>query len=255
MPKSITRPRLVYAAPVSRREVFEGDGIAWLREASLGPEHAIVTSVPDVSEMEAAGTSPTSRTSLSHWRDWAIEIARLACSRIAPRSVVVLYQTDIKVSGRTIDKGYLVHAGAERAGAHCLWHKIVCRTAPGNRTFGRPGYGHWLAFSRELTLPAESSTPDVLPELGPMTWARATPIPALEATCRFLTEHTDCSCVVDPFCGWGTVLAVANEHGLDAIGIELSAKRARKARRLTTRDGDFDLGNVRPDATGDGGPH
>jgi tRNA G10 N-methylase Trm11 len=52
--------------------------------------------------------------------------------------------------------------------------------------------------------------------------------------------------VVDPFCGHGTILAVANEHGLDAVGVELSAKRARKARRLTTRDGAADPGNVRP---------
>jgi tRNA G10 N-methylase Trm11 len=39
--------------------------------------------------------------------------------------------------------------------------------------------------------------------------------------------------VVDPFCGVGTVLAVANETGLDAIGVELNRKRARKARTLT----------------------
>jgi tRNA G10 N-methylase Trm11 len=52
--------------------------------------------------------------------------------------------------------------------------------------------------------------------------------------------------VVDPFCGLGTILAVANEHGLDAIGVELSSKRARKARRLTTADGVVDRGDVVP---------
>ena len=232
-----------------RREVIEGDGISWLAGASLGPEHAIVTSIPDVSELEADGTSPQARTSLQRWRQWAIDLAKLACESVAPMSPVVFYQTDIKVDGRHIDKGYLVHEGAERAGAHCLWHKIVCRTAPGNQTFGRPGYGHWLAFSRELTIAAGASTPDVIGELGPMAWARATPLPALAATCRFLKEHTACTVVVDPFCGWGTVLAVANEHGLDAIGVELSAKRARKARRMTTSDGTIDLGNVRPVGT------
>jgi tRNA G10 N-methylase Trm11 len=69
---------------------------------------------------------------------------------------------------------------------------------------------------------------------------------ALVATCRFLREHTACRVVVDPFCGHGTVLAVANEFGLDAVGVELSAKRARKARRMTTRDGEADRGNVEP---------
>ena len=33
----------------------------------------------------------------------------------------------------------------------------------------------------------------------------------------------------DPFCGSGTVLAAANHLGLDALGVELSAKRARHA--------------------------
>lgn len=214
---------------MTQREVIEGDGVAWLREAELGPEHAVFTSVPDVSEMPDFD--------LAQWSELASEVAELACRKVSPRSVVVMYQTDIKVEGRTIDKGYLVMRGAERAGAGCLWHKIVCRTAPGNITYGRPAYGHWLAFSRELQLEAEASTPDVLPGLGDMTWARATPMTAAIATCQFLRRRTPCRVVVDPFCGHGTNLAVANDHGLDAIGVELSPKRARKARRLTVRDG------------------
>jgi tRNA G10 N-methylase Trm11 len=39
--------------------------------------------------------------------------------------------------------------------------------------------------------------------------------------------------VIDPFCGHGTVLAAANALGLDAIGVELTARRAKKARTLT----------------------
>lgn len=35
--------------------------------------------------------------------------------------------------------------------------------------------------------------------------------------------------VCDPFCGSGTVLAAANSLGLDAVGVELSSKRARHA--------------------------
>jgi tRNA G10 N-methylase Trm11 len=38
--------------------------------------------------------------------------------------------------------------------------------------------------------------------------------------------------VVDPFCGLGSALAVANALGMDAIGVELSRKRAEKAREL-----------------------
>ena len=38
--------------------------------------------------------------------------------------------------------------------------------------------------------------------------------------------------VIDPFCGQGTVLAVANELEMDALGVELSRKRCRQALQL-----------------------
>ena len=36
--------------------------------------------------------------------------------------------------------------------------------------------------------------------------------------------------VLDPFCGVGTVVALANAMGLDSTGVEVSAKRVRKAK-------------------------
>ena len=39
--------------------------------------------------------------------------------------------------------------------------------------------------------------------------------------------------VIDPFCGQGTALVVANEMGMDAIGVEQSRERCRTA--LTMR--------------------
>jgi tRNA G10 N-methylase Trm11 len=56
---------------------------------------------------------------------------------------------------------------------------------------------------------------------------------ACELACRFVLTHTKSHTVVDPFCGHGSVLAVANHLGLEAVGVELSPKRARKARNLT----------------------
>lgn len=206
------------------RQVHQGDGVAWLRQARLGPAHAIVTSLPDLSELPALD--------LPGWIAWFVEVVGLICRRVDPRAVAVFYQTDIKHDGRWIDKAHLVHRGADDAGVGCLWHKIVCRSAPGQTTFGRPAYGHWMAFSAALRLPAAASTPDVLPGTGPMTWARATPMVAAAGTCRFLREHSGCQVVVDPFCGHGTMLAAANAHGLDAIGVERSAKRVRKSMRL-----------------------
>ncbi len=54
--------------------------------------------------------------------------------------------------------------------------------------------------------------------------------------CRYLLKETSTRQVVAPFCGEGLLLAVANRMGLQAVGIELSRKRAEKARRLSDAD-------------------
>jgi tRNA G10 N-methylase Trm11 len=59
---------------------------------------------------------------------------------------------------------------------------------------------------------------------------------ACEAVARFLVAHTGCRTVVDPFCGLGTMLAVANRHGLDGVGVERSPRRAARARALILPD-------------------
>jgi DNA modification methylase len=38
--------------------------------------------------------------------------------------------------------------------------------------------------------------------------------------------------VVDPFCGSGTTLAVANKFGLDAVGVDIAKEYCEKARKL-----------------------
>jgi len=211
-------------ASVPRRTLRCGDGVAWLAGARLPPDHAIVTSLPDASELPRLG--------LEGWRRWFVETVALACRAVADPAVAVFYQTDVKREGTWVDKAYLVHRGIEEAGSALLWHKIVCRVPPGSTTHGCPAYAHLLCASRALRLPPGRSSPDVLPRLGEMTWARAMGREACEAVVRFLLAHTGCRTVVDPFCGLGTMLAVANAAGLDAIGVELSPRRAERARRL-----------------------
>lgn len=97
---------------------------------------------------------------------------------------------------------------------------------------GRPGYAHLLCFSRGVTPDPARATPDVLPSLGAMTWSRAMGLDAARLVVRFIRTQTRSHTVVDPFCGHGTALAAANEAGLHAVGVELGAKRARRARRL-----------------------
>lgn len=206
------------------RVVHQGDGLAFLAAEPLPPGTAVVTSLPDLGEL--------SPMSLADWRAWFVEAAALICRQLSPEAVAVFYQTDIKHEGAWIDKGYLVSRGAELAGAATLWHRVVCRVPPGTTTYGRPAWAHLLAFSRGLRLGPGQSAPDVLPRTGEMTWARAMGVEVCEAVATFLLDHTGCRTVLDPFCGLGTMLAVANRRGLDAVGVERSRKRAERARIL-----------------------
>jgi len=213
------------------REVITGDGVAFLRDR-LPPECAIFTSLPDHSEIPALGVPA--------WKTWFIETVALACNAVADDAVAVFYQTDVKHDGRWIDKGHLVLCGADAAGSSALFHKIVCRVPAGMTTFGRPAYAHLIALSRERRLDPGASTPDVLPTLGKMTWARAMGSSACDAAIAFIAA-TGATTVVDPFCGQGTALAAANAAGMNAIGVELSKRRAAKARALQRVPGPDDM--------------
>jgi len=207
------------------REVHHGDGVAWLRETTLADGDAIVTSLPDHSELPELG--------VEGWKHWFVETAELVCKRVDDDSPAIFYQTDVKHDGRWIDKSFLVAAGAERAASHLLWHKIACRSTPGTTSFGRPAYGHILCFSRTLRLEAGQSSPDVLPTIGEMVWPRAMGSAVCASIIDFLIKHTNTRRVVDPFCGHGSILAAANARGLTALGVERSRKRVEKARALS----------------------
>ena len=202
------------------RVVHHGDGLAFLA-SPLPADHAVFTSLPDHSELPELG--------VAGWRTWFIDTVALACRAVADDAVAVFYQTDVKHDGRWIDKGHMVLCGAEAAGSHALFHKIVCRVPAGMTTFGRPAYAHLVCVSRERRLAPGASTPDVLPALGKMSWARAMGAAACDVAIGYIAS-TGARVVVDPFCGQGSALAAANAHGLDAIGVELSKRRAQKAR-------------------------
>ena len=205
-----------------RRVVHHADGVAFLTRGGLPDDHAIITSLPDHSELPSLG--------IAAWKQWFVDTVALACRALGDDGVAVFYQTDVKHDGRWIDKGHLVHSGIDAAGSHVLWHKIVCRVPPGAITFGRPAYAHMICASRERRLPPAGSTADVLPALGHMSWSRAMGAAACEAAIASV-EKLGARVIVDPFCGYGSILAAANAHGLDAIGVELSKKRVARARK------------------------
>lgn len=209
----------------TKRIILQGDAIDWLKGCMLGPKQSIITSLPDLSEMPDLG-------GFNAWSEFFINTAAIIMKRVHPAACAIFYQTDIKYKGRWIDKSYLVQRGAEQTKTKLIWHKIACRRPPGQISFGRPAYGHILCFSQNFRLDPAHSTADVLPLLGEMPWARATGANVSREIMRFIKRYTEINTIIDPFCGYGTILAAANEFGFDALGIERSSKRVKKARKL-----------------------
>lgn len=216
----------VFEGPPARR-VIHGEALAYLAAYPAPAATSVITSLPDVSE--------TPHLDLAGWRAWFVEaVCRVIAWVPADDGVAIFYQSDIRKEGVVIDKGYLVMQGAEAEGASIVWHKIVCRKPPGTLAFGRPTYSHMICVERRACpRPSiKSPGPDVIADAGFMSWSRAMGVNACRVAVRFLQQETPTRLVVDPFCGQGTVLAVANAMGMDALGVDLGAKRCQIARTL-----------------------
>lgn len=192
-----------------------------------------ITSLPDVSEV---------KLSVEAWRSWFLSAVRLVIASVPPESAAIFFQSDIKKDGKWIDKGALVVRAADESGAHVLFHKIVCRCPPGTLTPGRPGFTHFIAVSRTLTCEQDVLIPDLITDPGPKPWVRAMGIRAAAHAVRFARDHVRARSIFDPFCGVGTVLAVANALGLPALGLELSPKRCEQSRILAIKPGELEPG-------------
>jgi len=77
--------------------------------------------------------------------------------------------------------------------------------------------------------------PDVIADAGEQKWVRAMGVRAAGHAGRFARDVVGAKIIFDPFCGVGTVLAVANRLGLDAVGVEKNRKRVEEARELVVR--------------------
>jgi len=208
------------------RDVQCADAIPWMLACGRIPDACAVTSLPDVSEVNLT---------LPAWREWFMSAVRLVIDAVPDTSAALFFQSDIKHNGAWIDKGAMVVHAAEDAGARILFHKIICRRPPDALTYGRPGYPHLIAVSRVMDCPEVLPLPDVITDPGRQPWVRAMGIRAAAHAVRFARDQVGAKLIFDPFCGVGTVLAVANALGLEALGVEKSKKRCEQARGLTVR--------------------
>lgn len=210
------------------RHVYCEDALDWLKKAGPFTDCSFVASLPDFSEFP--------QYNLPLWKDWFVQAARLILSSCPDEGVTIFCQSDVRVEGSWVDKAYLCQLAADQLGQHLWWHKIVCRSPAGTVTRGRPAYSHLLCFSSQKPRGEVHPSADVLSEAGEKVWVRGMGLSTCLSIGQFILKQTSSKTVINPFCGQGSMLAVANYLGLEAIGIERSPKRAQLARELSLNE-------------------
>lgn len=198
------------------RTVICADAMDWL--ATRGNLGAVITSLPDADEMGQT---------LWSWSGWFRKAVERCVISASVGSPAIFYQTDRKAEGLTFSKAAAIFEAARSVGAALLWHKIVLRRDPGKVDVMRPGYCHLIAVGVRCTSGRASA--DVLPPDKPI-YPNAMSLPATLAAVRFVMRST--KQIVDPFCGRGTVLAVAQALGCAAVGVDIDPEQCEQARSL-----------------------
>ena len=201
-------------AKKAKREVFCADAMLWL--ANHQNLDSVVTSIPEMEELNL---------NYKDYIDFFRSAAALCLKATKPKGYTIFLQTDRKYKG-WLDKSYLIMDEAHKLGHRMIWHKIALRTDPGKTDLYRPTYSHMLCFSQEgkIGIPI----PDVVPR-GNIAYTHAFGVDAVRLVIQFLKQHK-IKKVYDVFVGSGTTLAVANEAGLDAVGVDIDPKQCMKAR-------------------------
>ena len=198
------------------KEIICADAVEWMKTANV--RGAVVTSLPDPEEIGAT---------IAEWSMWFVNAAAMAMSMTAPGAPAVFYQTDRKHGGVLYSKSGLLIEAANKAGHNLLWHKIVLRRRVGATDLHRPGFTHLMAFSKNGK--PGKATPDVM-ERGDMIYPNATGMTPAMFAVRFAGERN--KTIIDPFCGRGTIPAVADALGFNAVGVDIDPQQCSKAASL-----------------------
>jgi hypothetical protein len=201
---------------MATREVICADTAEWLK--TVDSFDAVITSLPDMEETNMDETA---------WREWFVSMVAQIISKT--KTYAIFYQTDRKKDGACIDKTFLVNKGAEQAGARQMWNKVFLRRDVGATDLFRPTFTHLMCFSKELT--SGTAFPDVQ-EAGAMIYKNAMGLNACRVAVSFIKANSDAKTIVDPFCGRGSVLAVAEKMGFNSVGVEIRSDYAKLSREL-----------------------
>jgi hypothetical protein len=204
---------------MTKRVIIESDSLKWLpKNRDIG---SIVTSLPDMEE--------TQHTNLGVYMDWFGDAAAQCFKSASDGHPVIFYQTDRLFKGRRLSKAHLLMLTAQSEYHELVWHKIVLRHDVGKADLRRPGYSHLLCFGTEGVRPGKA-TPDVMLS-GGFTYPDGMAFAAARTALQAALQHG--KAVADPFCGRGTVPALAEHMGFDEIiGVDIDPEQVAAARAL-----------------------
>ncbi|CAK9088490.1 Nuclear transport factor 2 [Durusdinium trenchii] len=230
--KDVVRVRGAKIQP-PRREVICDDALRWIEKTKSFPLGSMVfTSLPDMSEVVEMAPR------FEDWENFFMKAVRSILMALPEGGVATFYQTDVRLPGvGQVSKAFLVLQAAQVPGIRLKWHKIVHFGTVDQPTWNSVQFTHLLCFGKgaasvqrvgvvgedDPVVDLGSTIPDVVERgvkpTGLRKGACCMGINATSAVMKWAVRrlpglHT----VIDPFCGAGTVLAVANEYGLDAIG-------------------------------------
>lgn len=198
------------------RQVFCQDSLTWLPKN--GNNSCIITSMPEMEEVDM---------NIKAYEVFFRSAARACFEAVKDDGYCIFLQTDRKYHG-WVDKGYWITDVSRDLGFHTVWKKIAITKDVGKADLFRPTYSTMLCFTKKGKV--GKLFPDVI-DSGDKTYTHAFGVNAVALCVAYVKDH-GVKKVVDPFCGSGTTLAVANEMGLDAIGVDIAKKYCEMARKL-----------------------
>lgn len=198
------------------RQVLCQDALKWLSKNNN--LKCIITSMPEMEEVNLK---------IKEYEDFFRKAAVACFNSVKDDGYCIFLQTDRKYHG-WIDKGYMITDEAKSLGFHMIWKKIALTKDIGKADLFRPTYSTMLCYTK--TGNVGKLFPDVILS-GEKTYTHAFGVEAVSLCVEYVKSH-GIKEIVDPFCGSGTTLAVANKLGLDAIGIDISKDACATARKL-----------------------
>jgi hypothetical protein len=199
-----------------KRQVFCQDAIQWL--AKNKGHDCIITSIPEMDELNM---------NIKEYEVFFRNAAKLVFEAVKDDGYAIFLQTDRKHHG-WVDKGYWITHEGKQLDFHTVWKKIALTRDVGKADLFRPTYSNMLCFTKK------GKVGKVLPDViiaGEKTYTHAFGVEAVILCVQYAKEQ-GIKKIVDPFSGSGTTLAVANEMGLDAVGVEIDKKYCEMSRKL-----------------------